>query len=607
MPREIWNEGRVVGYSAYEIYVKQHLGEDPNTPPATEREWLASSLAMGTSMLLQVPDVTASGDKTHSYVDIYLPSNSRLAAANTIVAQWFDGDAVFDIAAGTSTTSKPWASRITDYGQLISNTASSSPSGQVGPTGTIPTQTLGELSTQKKAQLADYLKIYDGLVIQPGEWSDSSKKPPQKDFSADLANPYPRVRLHIRGTITNKPLVLLTGFTIRTVLSGTVGTDTVVNSGSPQDGDFLGPAVFPWSSKIVFVVPNAYVTYFASGAYERTLKAPTAAGTDTRVLVQDTAVIDMQATKPETYYNGYNAAEGKKYSKNTTNPRYPYTVQDFATLGDGEAVLTVYQRSAAYPPALYGTFVDGTGNKYLNPLDTVAPGNIKMFYNDDGTLIADYENTFPGTTGMNKNSDGTIQIRDDNGDLVDVAGLEIEYLKTDGTASEPTDSFASPISNLEGTSRPRVVQIKTGQKSTYALMLANNISNSASTEPTQTTISKIPTSTIALTDANSKDNISWSGLLHAIRANRAIDLLGRRLKNIKYTLRKPITGKVAEGNTEADKLNTAKGSAYIEFGPGSTANDNSNTIRLYICKEMPNPANVPVGSIGIGWGFTPEG
>ena len=130
MPREIWSEGRVVGLSSYEVYVKQHMSEDPLTPPASEREWLASSLAMGTSMLLKVPNINQ-GAKEHTSVDIYLPNNSKIAAANTIVAQFFDGQAEFGNGS--------WATRITDYGQLISNNSTISPSGVVGPTGTIPT------------------------------------------------------------------------------------------------------------------------------------------------------------------------------------------------------------------------------------------------------------------------------------------------------------------------------------------------------------------------------------------------------------------------------------------------------------------------------------
>ena len=221
----MWNEGRVLGYSAYEIYVKQHLSEDPNTPPATEREWLASSLAMGTSMLLRVPDVDQ-GEDDHTYLDIYLPTDSRLAAANTIVAQYFDGDAVFDLSTDRNST-KCWATRVSDYGQLLSNTSSSSPDGIKGPTDSMPTRTLADWTNAQKARLADYMKIYDGLVIQPGEWVDSPKKPPQKDFRANLSNPYPRVRLHIRGPVTHKPILLLTGFTIRSVLAGVVGADTV--------------------------------------------------------------------------------------------------------------------------------------------------------------------------------------------------------------------------------------------------------------------------------------------------------------------------------------------------------------------------------------------
>ena len=55
MPRQIWNEGRVQGYSAYEIYLKQALSDDPDLQPATEREWLASSIACGSSMVVKIP------------------------------------------------------------------------------------------------------------------------------------------------------------------------------------------------------------------------------------------------------------------------------------------------------------------------------------------------------------------------------------------------------------------------------------------------------------------------------------------------------------------------------------------------------------------------
>ena len=145
MPREIWNEGRVVGYSAYEIYVKQHLAEDPSSPPASERQWLASSLAMGTSMLLKIPAMSQAED-AHGIKDIKLPANSKLAAANTIIASFFEGDAEFD--------SNGWGIRVTDYGPLISNNATKSPSGSVTAaqinTTKVPTQTIAEWSQDQK-------------------------------------------------------------------------------------------------------------------------------------------------------------------------------------------------------------------------------------------------------------------------------------------------------------------------------------------------------------------------------------------------------------------------------------------------------------------------
>ena len=47
MPREIHNDGRVIGLSAYEFYLREFLTKYPDGTPATEQEWLASSIAMG--------------------------------------------------------------------------------------------------------------------------------------------------------------------------------------------------------------------------------------------------------------------------------------------------------------------------------------------------------------------------------------------------------------------------------------------------------------------------------------------------------------------------------------------------------------------------------
>ena len=635
MPAEIYNEGRVVGYSAYEIYVKQHLSEDPDTPVASEREWLASSIAMGSSVLLKLPRMKLANEDTHGYIDIPLPSNSILAAANTIIASFFDGEAAWVSASGVTGTVAPtdgaWATRVTDYGQAISNTSSSSPSGTLSATqhSSIPRQQLKDWTIAQKNALKGYMKIVDGLVLQPGTWKTSSLTPPTKDFSANLkGSSYPTIRLHVKGSIgydnkgntTNQPYVLFTGFTIRSVLMGIVGTNSSTNTPSPQNGDFLGPAVFPWANKIVFSVPTSYIVYFAAGAYKRKINPDNPSGLpgDTSVVrVTDEPVIDMRyksadgsLNEPvlENYYNTSESTDMKFYENTSSasaaltakrKSRIPDAVSDFTTLGDGTSVLTVYAKKAVYPPALYGTYVDSTGGKFLHPIDSVAPGSVKMFYNDDGTTMQDYQDTFEGTTAINKTSDGTLEVLDPtststNIKKVSVADLEVGYLSNDG------DSFKSPRTSMTGTGRPRLLKTKTGKKSGYALMMSTNVPNNSS-DPTQVTVSTIPTNGIELNDTNSKDNLSWSEFLDALRNDRYIDILGTRLKDTKYTLKKPVTGRAAEGTTEADRKNVSKGSAYLEFGPDNSA------IRLYICKDEPDPTNVPIGSIGIGWGFEYEG
>ena len=74
--RKIYNEGRIQGLSSYEIYAKLHQSVDPNNPPASEREWLASSLAMGASMLLKIEADTNHEDNENWTKDIQFPDNT---------------------------------------------------------------------------------------------------------------------------------------------------------------------------------------------------------------------------------------------------------------------------------------------------------------------------------------------------------------------------------------------------------------------------------------------------------------------------------------------------------------------------------------------------
>lgn len=545
MPQQIYNEGRVVGYSAYEIYLKQLLTEYPDEVPASERQWLSSTVAMGSSMIVKVPTVTQ-GRYDHQYVDIYFPADSKLVAANTIIASFFDGDCEFNGS---------WATRVTDYGTLISNNATASPSGEVGPEDTIPTQNIGEWSPAMRNKLEDYMKIVDGLIIQPGDW-EAKVTPPAKDLSPDLHN-RPRLRLHVKGPITSNPLILITGLTIRSVVAGTSLLTGSTSTPQPENGDFLGPGVFPWASKVVFSVPTSFIDYFMMNNYDRTL--PKVGGS--RVAIDDSAVIDMRHTNPGTYYQTNDQAS-----------RVTMTVNDYETLGAGISVLTVYSKSSAYPPALYATYVDQSGDNYINPIGIVAPGSVHMFSGATVNILVDYESTYPGTFAINKNSDGTIQVLNSSNQLTSVADQSVANA-----------TYTAPANSNAGNTVAKVVTTNTGDKQTLTLSMSTS---SSTTNPSQVTISQKPAGTpITLTSANSNDNIPWSALLAALANDQAIDVMGDRLKSAKQTLVK------AEGSS-------ANECPYLEFGPENAKK------RFYISSTVPTGNDIPIGSIGIGWGIS---
>ena len=476
--KNIWNEGRVVGLSAYEIYLKQHLAEDPNSDPASEKEWLASSLAMGSSMIMKLKNVTATSEDTSQYVDIMLPANSNLCAANTIVASFFDGECVFQ---------GDWATSVTDYGQLIATDLV----GHKNATSEIPSQYIHSMTAVGRNKLKEYMKIIDGLVIQPGFWGGNTKFKPELTGNSS----YPRIRLLIKGSIRSNPYILLTGFTIKSVIHG-IAKEV---STKPEDGDFLGPSTYPWANKIVFSVPSAYISYFAAGVYKRQItgNSTTDIKDTSSKLNQDTPVIDMKTTDPATYYNTYNTAS-----------RVPMTVNDFATLGDGEAVLTVYQKKSVYPPALYGTFVSATGQNYLHPLDVVAPGTVKMFPNATQADLKNYEDTFPGTFGVTRNDNGTVETLNSSGVKVPIA--DVDVVDFDGTGTS---------ANGHG------IRIRTGGKTVTALSLVDNNTNHGLPVGGQTEI--------AASSTSNYKKISWRNLVHALRNNEFFNIATALKYNIK--------------------------------------------------------------------------
>lgn len=229
--RIIYNEGRTVGLSAYELYVRQILSEDPEAEVPSEEEWITRVMESGegASLILKIASGTPAG-----YVDFNLPEGSQLTACETLKGYLFDGLCEWG--------SNGWATKVTDYGNLInpSSTQTSMPSPKSNP------QVFSE--TFKK-QASNYLKITSGIFFQPGTWTSLSG-----DYQQDLTQSG-KVRFAVREAITNDVYILISGFKHKSAVEDIVPCSNVSEQ-QIKDGAFLGPAAFPWASKIVMVTSN---------------------------------------------------------------------------------------------------------------------------------------------------------------------------------------------------------------------------------------------------------------------------------------------------------------------------------------------------------------
>lgn len=272
MPSEIYNEGRVVGYSAYESYVRQHVAmAGGSATPASEREWLASSLASGAAVLVKIPEqfgilsrhVHTSNQWT--YVDIPFPVDSRLCAANCIIAALFEGEGIYD-----NPTHPFFATGVKDYGSNISNVDEDGehPSNPSNNMNDVPTRlanvSIDELNNGIEKRMVSYAKIMDGIIIQPGAWPENPAGEPPYILEPDMSKA-PGIRLQIAGipaAFDTEIEILLIGFTDRAVVYGETGVQPAQStSGTDANGNFLGPALFPWAGKVVFISP-AFSNYF---------------------------------------------------------------------------------------------------------------------------------------------------------------------------------------------------------------------------------------------------------------------------------------------------------------------------------------------------------
>ena len=570
--KEIYNQGRVVGYSAYEIYVRHHMSEDPHTPPATEREWLASTIGSGMSTLLKLDDscfYKTIGDYT-AY-EVALPSESTLYAANTIVGSSFTGDANYD---------SHFATYVKDYGVLLSNTSSSHPKAEET---NHPVDTDLGLTDAQLIQLKHYARVIDGVLMGPKTWERSDKLEPYMDFKPDLKDAQ-KIRILLRGsrdTSLNVP-ILLTGFTMRSILSGVASVEGSTNTENAVNGDFLGPGVIPWASKIVFSIPPAYVSYFHMNAYSR--KLPT---TGPSLKIQDTAVIDMAHTDPATYYTDNPVdADDKSYT-------IPIDVTELHSSESGAAVITVYSYDGAnLPPALYGTRVTAPGSKKLYPLDVVAPGTIKAFDIDNIEDARRLQNTVPGNKAIIINKDFTFSCLDDNG-----ADLPL--------SAETASKFSQFRSRTTDTDAPelgenplvwdRLLDMLASDKGLDILGIALRKLRINLPDIDTTAIGQGVLNLSGTGESKVGGKFTAGGEIVAKGTGKssvggAFETGGAATIGGAVTASGAVTagGQVSAGNNATVK----SGTQYITFKDGK---------RLYISNIEPTGSGIPVGSIGIGW------
>lgn len=239
--KQIYNEGRVVGLSAWELYVRQLLSLNPEAIPLSEREWLSATISENSSMILRIPKGTKRG-----YHDFMLPEGTDLCGCTVVYGSLFEGEVELD-------ESENWAIKVKDYGRLISNTRDRHPlspgSQRLVPADADPIS----MTSEFKSRCLNYLNLSGGLVLQPGQWVETGEgKEPYATLVPDLSK-RGFVRIGVRTKLTADVYILLHGFMFKTLASGEVGFIVDGESHVPQDGDFLGPSTFPWACPIVLL------------------------------------------------------------------------------------------------------------------------------------------------------------------------------------------------------------------------------------------------------------------------------------------------------------------------------------------------------------------
>jgi len=633
MAEQIYNEGRVVGFSAYELFMRECMSPPDPIPEEdlpNEQQWLTSMIGMGSSMILKIPQGTQAG--VH---DFPLPDGSTLSAAGVVLANPFLGDCTFD-------TTSNWAKKVTSYSPLIKNTSGS---GNYPTSSNVPYGTYDP--TDYNAQIAEFMKVTDGIVYQSGAtWSDAVSQPPQKDISPKFSSSSAVVRLYINVEIQTDFYILFTGFHDKGILylsgsaTGGSGGSADMTNNHWVNGGMLGPEIIPWANKIVFSVPSS--AYKLSDSITRTIPAtadyiPTSglnidgitfSGNAIDGNVNSNSFIDFSTINLSDYYSihrdeliGNNILEDvtaislRDASNDCSEIVAWYPGMTNARLLNELAAATP-SNADFFPPAIYGTHITSVGQVELIPLDTAAPGTIKCFPDPDQAYK--YTQVLPDSYSVYFNTT--------TNNFSFVIPSEPNYRKWPGSAKVEYLDVDYPDYPL--------VKVTAGQRSASMVAVTDSVSGQVyNTDGTSGTIDKSPA-----------DTFCWDDLLKSLKGNKSIDLFGTKLKNFAIELNtynyvgmnnvienlganwimlNPGPSSADPRHTKADsvwvgsEVNDA-GERYLTVNSGETlasvhlgttyikfksSEINKPDLKLYICSTEPDPVieNIPVGSIGIGW------
>lgn len=577
--KTIYNEGRTVGLSAYELYVRKLYENDPSVTPPTEKAWLASMFGNGNAMILKINSGTQAGVQ-----DFALPSGSILCGSNTLFASVFNGDCKWSDTTATSDTGAVgyWAEAVTSYGGLIKNTSESYPTSS-----DIPYSNSIFDNAADRQNAINYCRIAEGIVIQQGTWVAGADNNPYKDLTDPAFGSSPAViRLYITQPLTSDVKLIITGFLdseFASTLAGLDGSTNPLTNGA-SNGEFLGPSIFPWSSKIIMIYPNLaniyneeYARILPQGTLDSTtIGSYSFAGQTSDIEVS--SVIDLNTTDPNTYYQ----VNSTKYGSSVIPMKVTSaeTAKDqFNVLAVMEPGMTVDKANAAhasanpnakfFPPALYTSKVDQSGVQNMVPVDTAAPGTVKMF--DNTTEASNYPKQVPNTYAFCYNPNtNNLSLYNANGSVGDL----LTKLSVEKVASGNTNAVRGVITAQGNTLK--LVSLSDDHGNLYP------ITGSSGTK----------------TISTANVGFSWADLLDALANNKKIDVLGSVLKAFRDNLPNiTITGDIQAAN---GKFTTSVASRTVKVGnPTTTANAsltyNSGKGRIVCDNEIQDSSGLTMG------------